>query len=186
MQEVNPKVVQSCQQGDMNAFKELYEIYKIPIHRIAYRFLGNTEDAEDLTHDIFIKVFEKIGSFRYKSSFSTWLYRVAVNMCLQYKRQKTISSTSLSDVEPELLVDKRQPSEQIEKKELEIHLKNAISSLPDSQRLVFIMTAVEEMSYTEVAEILDLTVDAVRMRVYRTRVKLREYLIQKGVNLDAL
>jgi RNA polymerase sigma-70 factor (ECF subfamily) len=186
MYKIGREVVEACQQGNMIAFEELYEAYRGTIYRLAYKFVRNIPDAEDLTQDIFVKIFEKIGSFRFKSFFSTWLYRVAVNECLQYTRRKSVLSVPLEEVETSLATESTRPSDLLENKELGIHLENAISSLPDSQRLPFILTAEDEMRYGDVAKILGVTADAVRMKAYRARLALRRYLIQKGVNLNEL
>ena len=186
MYNISGELVKACQRGDMIASKEVYEASRGPIYRLAYRFVGNVPDAEDLTQDIFVKILEKIGSFRFESSFSTWLYRVAVNECLQCLRQKPVSSIPLEEVETSLTAGNTQPSDLVESKELNVYLENAISSLPDFQRLVFTLTAVEGMRYADVADIIGITTGAVRMRAHRARLAIKRYLIRKGVGLNEL
>jgi len=186
MYKINKEIVEACQQGNIVAFKELYEAYHRHIYHLAYGFVKNTANAEDLTQDIFLKVFEKIDSFRSAASFSTWLYRVAVNECLQYTRQKPVSLIPLEEIETSLTAENARPSDTVENGELRKHLEDAISSLPECQKLVFTLTAVEGMRYGDVAQILDVTTDAVRMMAYRARLSLRRHLMQKGVDLNEL
>ena len=88
MKEIDTALVRACQCGDIEAFEQIFRVYRNPVFRVAYRFTGNRDDAEDLTQEIFQKVFENIGSFRYESSFATWLYRIAVNTCMNFQRNK--------------------------------------------------------------------------------------------------
>lgn len=88
VKEIDTALVRACQRGDIEAFEQIFRVYRNPVFRLAYRFTGNRDDAEDLTQEIFLKVFENIGSFRYESSFATWLYRIAVNTCMNFQRDK--------------------------------------------------------------------------------------------------
>ncbi len=175
MREIDDALLRACQQGDMRAFERLFQIYREPIFRLAYRFTGNRDDAEDLTQDIFVKVFERICSFRHESSFTTWLYRLAVNTCLNFKRDaKQTESLGVIDE----LEEATNPETICEQIELQRKVEAEIAALPQALKVAFVLVVLEGMPYRDVAEILDLTVDAVRMRVSRARQILREKLLR--------
>jgi RNA polymerase sigma-70 factor (ECF subfamily) len=129
--------------------------------------------AEDLTQEIFLKVFENISSFRYESSFATWLYRIAVNTCMNFQRDKKpaeslgVTDDLGSSVSPEAIC---------EWGELQRKIEAEIASLLSPLKIAFLLVVVEGMTYREASEILGLSVDALRMRVSRARQILREKL----------
>ena len=173
MKEIDTALVRACQRGDIEAFEQIFRVYRNPVFRVAYRFTGNRDDAEDLTQEIFLKVFENIGSFRYESSFATWLYRIAVNTCMNFQRgKKPAESLGVTDdlgssVSPEAIC---------ERGELQRKIEAEIASLPNPLKIAFLLVVVEGMTYREASEILGLSVDALRMRVSRARQILREKL----------
>jgi RNA polymerase sigma-70 factor (ECF subfamily) len=173
MKEIDTALVRACQHGDIEAFEQIFRVYRNPVFRLAYRFTGNRDDAEDLTQEIFLKVFENIGSFRYESSFATWLYRIAVNTCMNFQRDKKpaeslgVTDDLGSSVSPEAIC---------ERGELQRKIEAEIASLPSPLKIAFLLVVVEGMTYREASEILGLSVDALRMRVSRARQILREKL----------
>lgn len=173
MKEIDTALVRACQRGDIEAFEQIFRVYRNPVFRVAYRFTGNRDDAEDLTQEIFLKVFENIGSFRYESSFATWLYRIAVNTCMNFQRDKKpaeslgVTDDLGSSVSPEAIC---------ERGELQRKIEAEIASLPNPLKIAFLLVVVEGMTYREASEILGLSVDALRMRVSRARQILREKL----------
>lgn len=176
MKEVDTALLRACQQGDIKAFDRLFQIYREPVFRLAYRFTGNRDDAEDLTQEIFVKVFERIGSFRCESSFATWLYRLAVNTCLNFKRD--LKRSESLDVADDWWGDEVNPEAVCERIELQRRIEAEIAALPTTLRVAFVLVVLEDMPYRDVAEILGLSVDAVRMRVSRARQILREKLLR--------
>jgi len=176
MKEIDVSLVCACQCGDKEAFLEIYKVCRDPMYRLAYRFTKDAESAQDLTQEIFIKVFEKLNSFRCESAFSTWLYRLATNLCLNYQREAKPMAENIDEMEGELVDLTANPAGTLERKELSQHLEEAIAALPDNLRVVFILVAVEDTSYAEAANILGLKVEAVRMRMSRARQKLKEHL----------
>lgn len=173
VKEIDTALVRACQRGDIEAFEQIFRVYRNPVFRLAYRFTGNRDDAEDLTQEIFLKVFENIGSFRYESSFATWLYRIAVNTCMNFQRDKKpaeslgVTDDLGSSVSPEAIC---------ERGELQRKIEAEIASLPSPLKIAFLLVVVEGMTYREASEILGLSVDALRMRVSRARQILREKL----------
>jgi RNA polymerase sigma-70 factor (ECF subfamily) len=161
--------------ADAQAFRELFEHYREPVFRLAYRFTGNADDAEDLAQDVFVRVFERIGTFRGESAFSTWLYRLAVNVCLNHQR-KPQRTERLEVAENEPADGASNPATAYAQRELSEQLQAAVASLPENLKSVFILVGMEDLSYQQAAEVLGLTVEAVRMRMSRARRELRDKL----------
>jgi RNA polymerase sigma-70 factor (ECF subfamily) len=172
MQTIDIATIHDCQQGDRDAFRRIYEAYHKRIYALAYRYTHDPEEALDLTQEIFLRVYTGIANFRGECSLETWLYRIAVNTAISAIRKSRPHEPLTKEIEnrPDSapLADA-----QLEAHELEQHLERAIAALPDSLRLAFVLVAVEHRPYAEVADILGLRVEAVRMRVSRARQLLR-------------
>jgi RNA polymerase sigma-70 factor (ECF subfamily) len=141
----------------------------------------NPEDAEDVLQDTFLRAYRGIKSFQGASTFSTWIYRITANSALMRLRKKQLPMVSIDDAEeretPVNIADWTPgPVEQLLSKELQAEMDQAIEALPPEFRQVFVLRDVEEMSNAEVAEILDLSVAAVKSRLHRARLKVRNRL----------
>jgi RNA polymerase sigma-70 factor (ECF subfamily) len=168
-------LVQACQRGDIQAFSTLFERYRDLVFRLAYRFSDNIDEAQDLTQEIFMRVFERLGGFRRESMFSTWLYRVATNICLN-QRRKPQATESLEALKNQIVDAASNPAAAYAHRELSEQMQAAISELPESLKSVFILVGLEDLSYQQAADVLGLTVEAVRMRMSRARRELKEKL----------
>lgn len=171
--EIAAELVAACQRGDRQAFRTLFEAHQAPMFRLAYRFVRNADEAADLTQDIFLRVFERIGTFRCECAFSTWLYRLATNVCLNHIRRPR-ESTSYAQMEPRAARD--DPAKEAVLGEMTEQVVTAVDLLPDSLRAAFILVVMEDFTYREAADALTVSVEAVRMRVSRARRELRTTL----------
>ena len=179
-------LVKASQAGDGSAFELLVSRYDRKLFRIAYNIVHNTEDAQDIVQDTFIKVFQNMGRFQAQSKFSTWLYRIVVNqslMAMRTNRRKPVPmELSLNDDEEEgwLPIDfsdwRPNPEEQYTESELRELLTRLLQELRPALRAVFIMHDIEGQTLQEVADVLDLTLSAVKTRSLRARLYLREQL----------
>jgi RNA polymerase sigma-70 factor (ECF subfamily) len=172
MWEPDVGLIRDCQSGKYEASRRIFEEFSNKVFRLAFKYAGNSTDAEDLTQEVFIKAFERIKEFRCDSAFSTWLYRVATSVCLNFKRK-----SAKQEVRLEMgIVDQSAPSpeREIMKNETERILLREISNLPGSQRLAFVMAVMEGMPYQEISKILGITTEAVKMRVSRARKTLKD------------
>lgn len=175
------ELVQRAQQDDERAFGMLVQRYESKVYSLALRMVRNPEDAEDVLQDTFLRAFRGIKSFLGNSTFSTWIYRIAANSALMRLRKKQLPTVSIEDAEeretPISITDwKPGPVEQLLTQETLRAMEEAIESLPPEFRQVFILRDVEELSNAEVAEILDLSVAAVKSRLHRARLKVRNRL----------
>ncbi|MGE5615011.1 MAG: RNA polymerase sigma factor [Bacillota bacterium] len=174
--------------GDIEAFEELIEAYQKKIFNFAYRIIGNYDDAADLAQEALIRIFKSIGGFKEQSSFSTWIYRITTNVCLdEIRRRKNKKEHSLDE---EVQVDdgqlKRQimsedpgPDEVYEREELRGIVKEAIDKLPEEQRIVITLRDIQGLSYDEIAEVLDCPGGTVKSRISRARQALKKVLSSK-------
>jgi RNA polymerase sigma-70 factor (ECF subfamily) len=178
-------LVQAAKQGDVGAFEQLVKRYDRNIFRIAQHITQNREDAEDVVQDAFLKAYENLDQFQGNSKFYTWLVRIAVNESLmKLRRRKTSKTVSMDeDVETEEGSMPREfadwspnPEQQYGQSELGEILRKTIQGLPTSFRTVFVLRDVEGLSTEETAEMLDLSIPAVKSRLLRARLQLRERL----------
>lgn len=171
--------------GDRAEFARLVDTYSSPIYRLGLRMLGNPQDAEDVLQNTFLNVLTHIAEFEGRSSLATWLYRIAANEALMLIRKKK-PEVNLDDVEageeaedllPTQFVDwSALPEDQLLSGEGKNILDQAIQTLPESMRIVFLLRDVEGLSIKETAEVLNLTETNVKTRLLRARLLLREQL----------
>ena len=181
-------LIQKCKQGDIDSFEMLIECYQQKVYNIALRMLGNKEDASDIAQEVFIKVYKSIGGFKEEASLSTWIYRIATNVCLDElrKRKKTkivsIDSTiqlEESEVSMQMPDERPQPDELLTQKELKQEVQKAINNLKEEHKTVIILRDINGYSYEEIAKILDCTLGTVKSRINRARNALKSILIKK-------
>jgi len=182
VQEISLEALQS---GDQAEFARLVDAYSTQIYRLALKMLGNEQDAEDVLQNTFMKALQSIEKFEGRSSISTWLYRVAVNEALMaLRRQKPTISVAMDyeDDEDELQHPTQftdwccLPERDLMTEEARKHLDQAIRCLPEKLQVVFLLRDIEGLSIRETSEALDLTETAVKTRLLRARLNLREQL----------
>jgi RNA polymerase sigma-70 factor (ECF subfamily) len=178
-------LVEKARRGDVEAFSSLMVKYERRVYRMARQITQNDEDAEDVLQDTFLKAYEHLKSFQGQSKFYTWLTRIAVNESLmKLRKRKSDRTVSLDDnieteeesIVREIAVWDGTPEERYGQEELRAILDDAVQSLKPIFRTVFILRDVEEMSTEETAEMLGLSIAAVKSRLLRARLQLREKL----------
>ena len=174
-----------CKDGDAGAFDELVRRYEKRVYSFAYRLAGNQDDANDVAQEAFIRVFNSLHTFRGDAVFTTWIYRIVTNVYLdERKKSKSHRQTSLDDyIELDENAVSRQiedggpsPPEIMEHKERDRVVQEAISSLPEYQRIIVTLYHLQSRSYEEIAEILHLPIGTVKSRLNRARLALGEKL----------
>jgi len=174
-------LVESFQRGDVVAFELLVRKYQSKIYEIAYRHTRNAEDAYDLSQEVFERVFKSLGRFKGNSSFYTWLYRIAINACIDYGRKRArIQSVPIEEwADLTTSLDHRDdysPADAIELQELERQIAQAINKLPPKQRTVFILKRQEGLSLEEIANILGRSVGTIKAHLFHATHKLMDLL----------
>ena len=171
--------------GDRAEFGKVVEMYSAKIYRLALRMLGNPQDAEDILQETFLKAFRGIAGFGGRSSVATWLYRIATNEALMTLRRKQPYFLSIEEPaetedgfqEPVQIVDWCcLPEDELISSEAKTYLDAAVDRLPQSLKVVFLLRDIEEFSTLEAAEVLGLSETAVKTRLSRARMRLREDL----------
>lgn len=188
---MDEELVEMAQNGDRNAFTLLVKRYQDRIYNLIYRYIGNAEDAIDLTQETFIKAFVKLGEFKGNSKFYTWLYRIAVNACIDFRRRQRISIVHWDDMRPNEFdrLDMDEPANSIDvvgedsnpeahmlKSELRQIVREAINTLPEHLRIVLILREYEDLSYEEIASIIGCRVGTVKSRLFQAREMLKRKL----------
>ena len=180
--------------GDQDAFEQLVRDNEKRIYTLALRMTGSREDALDLAQDAFFQAWKALPTFQGESSFATWLYRLATNLCLDHLRtqkrrtQSMGPAHSLDDEEngPVQVADQQlQPQEAVERSERRRALERGLASLPDHHRQVLIMRELSGLSYQEIAQVLDLDLGTVKSRIARARLSLRKILLEDGNFFDS-
>ncbi|MFH1942218.1 MAG: sigma-70 family RNA polymerase sigma factor [bacterium] len=161
------EIVRRCQARDIGAFKMVYDRYGQALLHTAMRILGRQEDAEDAVQTAFTKLYGGIGNFRYDSKFSTYLFKILMNVCFDaLAKKRRMPMQTLDTVTPS-----HRP-----KHDLRIALEEAIAMLPDQQKACFVLFAVEELPQEEIAQVMNLSVGGVKSNIYHARRRLRELL----------
>ncbi len=161
--------------GDREAFGELVERHHRRLLRVCERLLGDAEEARDAVQEVFLKVMVKAGGFRPRALVSTWLYRVAVNHCLNVlRRRRLLRWVSLGPAEEDATAvavdppeERADPHRQLDARRRWRQVQRAVAALPPSQRAVLVLARFEELSYKEIAETLGITLGAVESRLFR-------------------
>lgn len=195
MTDVAQQLIIRSQAGDVEAFETLIKQHQVIAYNIAYRILGDQEDAKDAAQEALIKVFKNLPGFKAESQFSTWLYRIVVNTCTDYMRKHRKITTVSTDkgleteegtLQTELPDERMAPEVVFEQTELKQKVQAAISALPEQNRTVIVLRDVQGMSYDVIASMLDLPVGTVKSRINRGRDMLKKLLIESRINAYGL
>jgi RNA polymerase sigma-70 factor, ECF subfamily len=180
------EIIKELKKGNEQAFRKLVENYQKLVVNTCYGLLHNREDAEDVAQDVFVEVFRSIDKFRADAKISTWLYRIAVNRSINHlrdnKKHRWFSSFE-SDVKTEnkkLLQLESGPADQpefeLENKQRALILHEAIGGLPENQKVAFTLSKYEDLSYQEIAEVMELSVSSVESLLFRAKKNLQKKL----------
>jgi RNA polymerase sigma-70 factor (ECF subfamily) len=169
------ELVARCRAGETAAFDVLVERHRKPVYQVCYRFTGNHEDASDLAQDVFLRAYRALGTFKGNSAFGTWLYRVAVNVCLNRKALKRLPTEPLERREFTDRTD--DPADrQVIRKQAAAAVRTAIAQLPEKQRATMILRIYQELPHEEIASILGSSVGAVKANFFHALANLKKLL----------
>lgn len=186
-QDPDYECLQRVREGDLGAFNQLVLKYRNRVMGIAARMIGDRAEAEDLAQDVFVKVYHGLKNFQGEALFSTWLYRITANSCLNHRkrrRNRDKLAQGVDDPNQVFSAQSSNPHSLLENKELRIGLEKAIQALPQEQKMVLILRDIEGLSYEEIAESLDIELGTVRSRLHRARIAVKasiEKIFSPGV-----
>jgi len=179
-------LVQKCLEGDRGAFAEIVRRYQKQIYSLAYRLTNHMEDAQDLAQEIFIKLYQVLDKYDTQKPFFPWMYKVATNVCYTLLRKRPADEVPLEKViefGPIVLQSQNQPEERYEAKEMQLLVQQAIAQLPEKYRIPLVLRYLEEFSYRQIAEIMDLPLTTIETRLYQGKALLQKRLdsiLQRG------
>jgi RNA polymerase sigma-70 factor (ECF subfamily) len=169
------QLVEECLAGRREAFDVIVERHRRSVYQLCYRFVGNHEDASDLSQDAFVRAYRGLDRFRAQSAFSTWLYRIAVNVCLNRVSVKRPVMEPL-DARPLLDDHAKNPAVELLKGERAAQVRDAIARLPRKQRATVILRVYQELSHDEIARVLGSSVGAVKANFFHAVANLKRLL----------
>ncbi len=177
-------LIEQLKKGDETAFKTIVDDWQAMVYNTAIGIVQNAEDAEDITQEVFVQVYQSINSFKGDSKFSTWLYRIAITKSLDHERRKKRKKRfafvrSLFGDESQVVIhppDFHHPGVALDKKEDAARLFQAINQLPENQRVAFALHKLEGLSYQEVSEVMKTTVSSIESLMHRAKTNLKKNL----------
>jgi RNA polymerase sigma-70 factor (ECF subfamily) len=170
-------LAERCRQGELGAFEELYRAHSGRLYSVALRMVGNTADAEDLLQEIFLSAHRKLESFRGESTLGTWLYRLAVNLCLDYLRSRTGRASHLTDpLDDEPALPEAAGRGLADRTISRMDLERALTQLPLGCRTAFVLHDVEGLEHREIGEVMGIAEGTSKSQVHKARLRLRNLL----------
>ena len=167
-------------------FKQLYFEYNALVYTVSLNYLQNIEDAEEITQDVFVQVYNSLGQFNHKSTYKTWIYRIAINKCLDFikkknsaKRMYIFGKKSESDFEIRNISNFEHPGILMENKENAAILLAVITQLPSNQKTAFLLSKFDGLSNPEISEIMNLSISSIESLVFRAKNTLKDKLKEK-------
>ena len=178
------RIIQKALHGDETAYEALLHRYQNGIFNMVYQMIKNREEAEDLVQETFIKAFHSLSSYNDDYAFSTWLYKIAFNHCIDAIRKKKLKTLPLDkpiqlhdgEVQQEIHDDTHSPEKTLLFTEKKKRIQKSIDSLPERYRIAIVLRHQEERSYEEISEILDIPIGTVKARIFRAREMLKKKL----------
>ncbi len=178
------KRIKEVLKGDQNAFAEIVELFQDKLYRICYRMLGNQHEAEDIAQEAFVRAFINIHTFDTNRKFSTWLYRIGTNLCIDRIRKKKpdyyldaeVAGTEGLNMYSQIASKEELPEQEVLKMEMQDRVQYEISRLPDKYRAVIVLKYMEDLPLQEISDILEMPLGTVKTRIHRGREALRKQL----------
>jgi len=178
MMEIDDKqIIQQCLNGSKNAFELLVEKYYKVIFNVAYRMTGDSDDAEDITQTVFIKVFDRLADYDYRHKFFSWLYRMVINETLNFLK----ASKKFKDLNSKMVTTDKNPEQRCIESDLGTRIQMALMKLDPSYRILILLKHFQNCSYKEIADSLNLSEKIVKSRLYTARQLLKDIMIEVGI-----
>ena len=182
MQDIKEDVIIKAREGDVDSFKKIYDVFCDYVYTIVFRILGNKEDTEEIVQDVFLKIHDKLKSFKFRSSFKTWMYRIAVNASFNAykKRKKDFEKKAYFD---ERFTNTKEVNNSLQhglEEENESLITKLLGILKPEQRACVVLRNVESLSYKEIADTLKININTVRTRLKRARESLLRSRQKRG------
>ncbi len=184
MVSVEQRLAKLASKGDRSAFEQLVDLYKEKIYYLAYRMLGNRQESEDVIQETFLRVYKNFDRYDHNQKFSTWIYRIATNLCIDRLRKRKASYSLDAEIGDgdgmdgydRLTSEEPTPEKQLMISETQSHIRNAIDKLPEKYKSVVVLRYLHDLSLQEISDIMDMPVTTIKTRIHRGREALRKKL----------
>ena len=181
------QLIERALAGDQTAYREILKKYRTPLYNLLFRMVRNKMETEDLVQEAFIKAFGSLATFNDEYAFSTWLYKIAINNCIDHFRKKRLKTFSLDkpidskdgEIRREFPDPTYQPDRALLSKEKDKLIEEAIQNLPEKYRISIVLRHNEDKSYEEISQILNIPLGTVKARIFRAREMLKKQLKHK-------
>lgn len=173
------QIIKQILAGDKKAYAHIINEYKNPLYATILRMTRNPQTAQDFVQEAFIKIYEQLPKYDGKGSFKSWLYRVAINFCIDEFRKKSYQIKQ-AELQDDQLVNESHPEVIFLKKEQSRQLEKLIATLPELERMILLLRYVNELSYTEIADLLHIPLSDVRNKLHRAKKKMRNQVQEGG------
>jgi RNA polymerase sigma-70 factor, ECF subfamily len=179
----DPSLINRFKEGDASAFGEIVLKYQDKVYNLCRHMLGNAQDAEDAAQDVFLKAYQALPKFQPEASLYTWLYRIATNTCIDYKKKPVFESLFGDSGEGERLVHDRasdapSPEKLYQSKQIGQALQESLGKMSPKLRAIIILKEIEELSYEEIADTLEISMGTVKSRIARAREEIQKLMIK--------
>ncbi len=189
MDQIESRLAKLAQNGDRRAFAELVNLYKVKIYHLAYRMLNNRQEAEDVVQETFLRVFENLGKYDREQKFSSWIYRIGTNLCIDRLRKRKANfslDAELSDGEGGdwhdlFAAQDASPEEQLLLSETQTQIRSAMERLPEKYKSIMVLRYLHDLSLHEISEILRLPITTIKTRIHRGREFMRKALAAENL-----
>ena len=170
-------LIKRCRDGDQRAMEQIVKRYEKQVYNTAFGIVGNREDAQDITQDVFLTIWNKIGQFKFRSKFSTWIYQIAKNQSLNLKnlkKRRQTDATEINDSQAWVPVDEKTPETTLLVYEQQKQLLRALDNLKEKHRTILVLREMEALSYDDISEVLGCSTGRVKSRLHEARLALRK------------
>lgn len=175
MQQIPEEILREASQGDLSSFEAVYKAAAGFVYNIAFRIVGNKEDAEEVTQDVFMILYRKLRRFRFESSFKTWVYRITVNCAINFSRKMPKYKMEEYDDALEVAGCAVGPQAEIDREDRERSVKELLGAISPQQRACVVLREMEGLSYRGIAQVLSVNVNTVRSRLKRARERMLSF-----------
>ena len=174
------KWIKKAKKGDLDSYQKIYDLFSRKVLNFIYRMVNSVEEAEDLTQETFVTVYQKLDTLKDNDKFEPWLFRIARNYVYQKYRSRPPATVSVDAVDDEgqeiiqLADERKNPDEEYQAGELRDVIENVVSDLPEKYREVFVLSALKRLRYEEIAEIVGRSLPSVKTDIHRARLEVRK------------
>ncbi len=186
MSELDINLIKKCVDGDLKSFDQLISRYERNAFAMALRYLGNYDDASDVTQEALIKVYKNISKFRFEASFTTWLYRIVINTAKDFLKKKNREKVvSIDDTQKEFKDENKDqnPQEHTERQEVKSEVHRALEKISENYRMVIVLKDIQGFTYDQISEMLEIPIGTVRSRISRGRVELKKEILRSNPDI---